>query len=69
LVFEGNKDISADMRYAGSVYSVKRETNRYEYIQFYLPSLEERRIADGTQYWRDKVWSTEDMTNQSLIVY
>jgi hypothetical protein len=56
LVFESNQDISADVRYAGSVYSVKRESNKYEYIQFYLPSLKERKIADGTQYWRDKAW-------------
>jgi len=34
LVYEGKKDISDNMRYAGSVYSVKRETKKYEYIQF-----------------------------------
>ena len=56
LVYEGDRDISPDMRYAGSVYHVKNETNKYEYIQFYLPSLDERKIADGTQYWRDKRW-------------
>ena len=56
LIYEGSKDISEEMRYAGSVYAVKKEINNYEYVQFYLPSSEERKIADGTQYWRDKAW-------------
>ncbi|MDO1451905.1 hypothetical protein Q0590_36890 [Rhodocytophaga aerolata] len=56
LAFEGSKDISADMRYAGSVYAVKDSGNEYEYIQFYFPSLKERKIADADEYWRNKSW-------------
>src|SRR5437868_5081223 len=42
LVYEGSKDISEDMRYAGRAHAVKNESKKYEYIQFYLPSFEER---------------------------
>jgi len=70
LVYEDNEDISDDMRYAGSVYRVKNDGKTYEYIHFYLPSFEERKIADATQYWRDKHWeysSLEEPRFDSLL--
>lgn len=57
MVYEENDNISSAMRYAGSVYKVKADKKKYEYIQFYLPTLKEREIPDGSQYWRDKSWT------------
>jgi hypothetical protein len=55
-VYEDDKDISDDMRYAGSVHRVKStDTTQYNYIHFYIPSIEERKFPDAAQYWRDKM--------------
>jgi hypothetical protein len=70
LVYEEDNNVSDAMRYAGSVHSVKADKKTYEYIQFYLPSLAERKIADNTQYWRDKRWqyqSPEQARFDSLL--
>lgn len=69
LVYEEGKDISADMRYAGSVHSVKENGKKYDYIHFFLPSFEERAIADHTQYWRDNShkYRSEQYTLDSLL--
>jgi hypothetical protein len=53
-VYEDGIDISSDMRYAGSVHRTK--PMKYDYIHFFLPSIEERAIPDATQYWRDKMY-------------
>lgn len=70
-VYEGGKDISDDMRYAGSVRrSNSTDTMKYQYIHFYLPSADERAIPDATQYWRDKMYEyrkTGDKGFDSLL--
>ena len=56
-VFDNKIDISESMRYTGSVYRTKSiDSSKYELISFYLPSLNERSIENGTQYWRDKMY-------------
>ena len=42
------------MRNTENVNHVKEDGKNYKYIQFYLPSFEERKIVDHEQYWRDK---------------
>lgn len=76
FVYEESKDISNDKRYAGSVYSVKGEGKKYEYIHFYLPSMNERKIANHTQYWRDssykyrmKQYRLDSLLNTGKIVF
>jgi hypothetical protein len=55
-VYEESVDISNDNRYAGSVYRTKStDSIKYNYIHFYLPSLKERSIPDGEEYWREKM--------------
>ncbi len=70
-VYDADIDISESMRYAGSVYRTKSEdSSKYEFISFYLPSVNERRIKNGTQYWRDKMYeynSTGDKKFDSLL--
>ena len=56
-VYEAGLDISADIRYTGSVRRANStDTVKYDYIHFYLPSFKERIIPDATQYWRDKMY-------------
>ena len=50
-VYDNGVDISNAMRYAGNIYKVTDDGTKYKYIRFYLPSLEERKIADHEQYW------------------
>ncbi len=56
LVFENATDISTSMRYAGNVIKTENKKENYEFIQFYLPSKDERKISNGAEYWRDKRW-------------
>lgn len=63
-VYDNGIDISNAMRYAGNVYHVKEDGKKYKYIQFYLPSLEERKIADHEQYWRDKRYDYSQPKNK-----
>jgi len=63
-VYENGVDISDAMRYAGNVHKVTKEGKKYNYIKFYLPSLEERAIADYDQYWRDKKYEYNQKENK-----
>ena len=68
LVYEENEDISNEMRYTGSVFSVKENNKKYEYIHFYLPSMNERKIDAASQYWRDKSWEYKSPFDSLLKV-
>lgn len=57
LVYEGSREISDALRYAGSVVSVQTDATKYTYIQFYLPSPEERKIDAASHYWLEKSWT------------
>lgn len=53
-VYENGVDISDVMRYVGNVSKVVENGKKYEFIAFFIPTLEERKIADSKKYWRDK---------------
>jgi hypothetical protein len=56
-IYEAGVDITADKRYSGSVHRTNdTDTIKYDYIQFYLPSYEERKIPDVSVYWRNKMY-------------
>lgn len=63
-VYDNGIDISNAMRYAGNIYKVTEDGSKYKYISFYLPSLEERKIADYEQYWRDKQYDYSQPENK-----
>lgn len=53
-VYDNGVDISEAMRYAGNVSKVVENGKKYNFIKFFLPTLEERKIAEYKKYWRDK---------------
>jgi hypothetical protein len=59
-VYEEGIDITNQTRYSGKVESSSSLTEkRYYYLEFFLPTFDERKIDDGKQYWRDKNYRAE----------
>lgn len=73
-VFNNGIDISSIIQYGGTVTSKLEEKKVYKYIQFYIPTEEEKKIKDD-QYWRDKryklsrVNSFDSLLNKGKILF
>ncbi len=68
-IYQENEDISRDMKYSGTVTKVLEKGEKYEFLRFYLPTLNERKITDQ-EYWREKksdYYEIEDSRFKELL--